>query len=58
MIYMVLIESAKVLRELVPDMVAVARLDRPGMIVTAPGDGVYDFVSRYFAPAKGIPEIP
>ena len=28
------------------------------MIVTASGDGTYDFVSRYFAPAKGIPEDP
>ena len=56
--YMALLESAKVLRELVPDMAAVARMDRPGVIVTAPGDGVYDFVSRYFAPAKGIPEDP
>jgi predicted PhzF superfamily epimerase YddE/YHI9 len=26
--------------------------------VTAPGDGAYDCVSRYFAPAKGIPEDP
>jgi predicted PhzF superfamily epimerase YddE/YHI9 len=26
--------------------------------VTAPGDNGYDFVSRYFAPAKGIPEDP
>jgi len=26
--------------------------------VTAPGEGGYDFVSRYFAPAKGIPEDP
>jgi predicted PhzF superfamily epimerase YddE/YHI9 len=26
--------------------------------VTASGDGDYDFVSRYFAPAKGIPEDP
>lgn len=56
--YMTLVESGQVLRELVPDMAAVARIDRPGVIVTAPGDGVYDFVSRYFAPAKGIPEDP
>ncbi len=28
------------------------------MIVTASGDDGYDFVSRYFAPAKGIPEDP
>jgi predicted PhzF superfamily epimerase YddE/YHI9 len=28
-----------------------------GLIVTAPGDDV-DFVSRFFAPAAGIPEDP
>jgi predicted PhzF superfamily epimerase YddE/YHI9 len=28
------------------------------LIVTAAGDEGYDFVSRYFAPAKGIPEDP
>lgn len=56
--YLVLLESAHVLRELVPDMAALARLDRPGVIVTASGEGTYDFVSRYFAPAKGIPEDP
>lgn len=28
------------------------------MIVTALSDGTYDFISRYFAPAKGIPEDP
>ncbi len=33
-------------------------MDRPGVIVTAQGDGIHDFVSRYFAPAKGIPEDP
>jgi PhzF family phenazine biosynthesis protein len=56
--YLALLESGQVLRALAPDMAALARLDRPGMIVTAPGEGVYDFVSRYFAPAKGIPEDP
>lgn len=29
-----------------------------GMIVTAPGDDGYDFVSRFFAPDKGVPEDP
>ena len=43
---------------LAPDIAALARLDRDGVIVTAAGDGAYDFVSRYFAPAKGIPEDP
>lgn len=56
--YLALLESAQVLRQLAPDMAAIARLDRTGVIVTAPGDGNYDFVSRYFAPAKGIPEDP
>jgi len=56
--YMALLESAQVVRALAPDMAALAHLDRDGVIVTAPGDGAYDFVSRYFAPAKGIPEDP
>ncbi|HTP56623.1 MAG TPA: PhzF family phenazine biosynthesis protein [Thermoplasmata archaeon] len=50
--------SAHDVRALAPEFGAVARLDRPGVIVTAPGEPPYDFVSRYFAPAKGIPEDP
>ena len=42
---------------LAPDMTAIAALDRDGVIVTAAGREV-DFVSRYFAPAAGIPEDP
>jgi PhzF family phenazine biosynthesis protein len=56
--YMALLANAQLLRELTPDMAALARMDRSGVIVTAAGDGIYDFVSRYFAPAKGIPEDP
>src|SRR6185369_11706940 len=56
--YMALLDSARTVRELAPDIAAIARLDRSGVIVTAPGDEGYDFVSRYFAPAKGIPEDP
>jgi predicted PhzF superfamily epimerase YddE/YHI9 len=56
--YMAVLGSARVVRDLAPDMGAIARLDRPGVIVTAAGDGTYDCVSRYFAPAKGIPEDP
>ncbi|HWZ61330.1 MAG TPA: PhzF family phenazine biosynthesis isomerase [Gemmatimonadaceae bacterium] len=56
--YMAVFENAQAIRDLAPDMAALARLDRPGVIVTARGDGPYDFVSRYFAPAKGIPEDP
>jgi predicted PhzF superfamily epimerase YddE/YHI9 len=56
--YMAVLENAQTVRGLVPDIPAIARMDRPGVIATAPGDGDYDFVSRYFAPAKGIPEDP
>lgn len=56
--YMVVLDRVQALRALAPDMAAIARLDRPGVIVTAPGDETYDFVSRYFAPAKGVPEDP
>ncbi|HEY1992126.1 MAG TPA: PhzF family phenazine biosynthesis protein [Gammaproteobacteria bacterium] len=56
--YLARVESLEVLRGLTPDMAAVERIDRPGIIVTAPGDGAYDFYSRYFAPGKGIPEDP
>ncbi|CAN7234109.1 PhzF family phenazine biosynthesis protein [Rhizobium leguminosarum] len=56
--YLAVLDHAKTVRDLAPDFVAIAGLDRPGIIVTAPGDDGYDFVSRYFAPAKGIPEDP
>jgi PhzF family phenazine biosynthesis protein len=56
--YLALLESADQVRRLAPDLAAVAKLDRVGVIVTAAGDAGYDFVSRYFAPAKGIPEDP
>lgn len=56
--YLALLATADDVRSLVPDLAAVARLDRTGVVVTAAGDGPYDLVSRYFAPAKGIPEDP
>jgi predicted PhzF superfamily epimerase YddE/YHI9 len=56
--YMAVLADASMVRALAPDLTAIARLDRPGVIVTAAGDGGYDCVSRYFAPAKGIPEDP
>jgi len=56
--YLALVESVKVVRSLTPDFEKVARLDRSGLIATAKGEGKYDFTSRYFAPAKGIPEDP
>ena len=50
-------DSAEQVRALVPDMAAVARLAPGGLTVTAPGVE-HDFVSRHFAPSKGIPEDP
>lgn len=55
---MAVLEDAIAVRELKPDIARIAKLDRSGVIVTAPGSDGYDFVSRYFAPAKGIPEDP
>ncbi|MDI6103668.1 PhzF family phenazine biosynthesis protein [Actinoplanes sp. NEAU-A12] len=56
--YLALLAGAGDVRSLQPDLAAIACLDRTGVVVTAAGDGTYDFVSRYFAPAKGIPEDP
>jgi predicted PhzF superfamily epimerase YddE/YHI9 len=56
--YTAVLESAHAVRQLAPDIAAIAALDRVGVSVTAPGDRAYHFVSRYFAPAKGIPEDP
>jgi PhzF family phenazine biosynthesis protein len=54
---MVVYGSEDEVRSLAPDMAAVQRLDTFAVIVTAPGNDV-DFVSRFFAPAAGIPEDP
>jgi PhzF family phenazine biosynthesis protein len=56
--YLAVLDSAQIVRGLAPDMAAIARFDCHGIIVTAPGDGNYDFVSRFFAPALGVPEDP
>jgi PhzF family phenazine biosynthesis protein len=57
--YVVELESEAVVRELAPDLSILARLPVRGVVVTAPSDrGAYDFVSRFFAPAAGVPEDP
>lgn len=58
--YMVVVESSTQVRQLSPDISALARLDigMSGVIVTATGNGDIDYVSRYFAPSVGIDEDP
>jgi PhzF family phenazine biosynthesis protein len=55
--YMVVYASEEDVRSLRPDMTLLAALDRFGVIITAPGSDA-DFVSRFFAPAQGVPEDP
>lgn len=53
------LDSEAALLDFVPDSTKIARLGMRGLIVTARADraGV-DFVSRFFAPAFGVPEDP
>jgi len=55
--YLAVYESEQDVRNLEPDFASLARLAPYGVIVTAPSTE-YDFVSRFFAPAHGIPEDP
>jgi predicted PhzF superfamily epimerase YddE/YHI9 len=55
--YLIVYGSEREVRELSPNMDALTRIDRFAFIATAPGDDC-DFVSRFFAPAKGVPEDP
>ena len=55
--YLLVYRSASEVRALAPNMEALARIDRFAFIATAPGEDC-DFVSRFFAPTKGVPEDP
>jgi PhzF family phenazine biosynthesis protein len=55
--YLVVYASEAEVLSLKPDMAALMDIDRFAVIVTAPGKDC-DFVSRFFAPAKGVPEDP
>jgi predicted PhzF superfamily epimerase YddE/YHI9 len=52
--YLAVYDSADEITALMPDFAA----DRFAVIVTAPGEGGIDFVSRFFAPAQGVDEDP
>jgi PhzF family phenazine biosynthesis protein len=56
---LVLVEDAPTVRDLAPDLARLLRAAERGIIVTAPADAAgHDFVSRFFAPAVGVPEDP
>jgi predicted PhzF superfamily epimerase YddE/YHI9 len=55
--HLTVFETEAEVRALRPDMEKLRRLDSFAVIATAPGDSA-DFVSRFFAPAVGIPEDP
>ncbi|HEY3440071.1 MAG TPA: PhzF family phenazine biosynthesis protein [Paludibaculum sp.] len=57
--YMIVYGSEAEVRALQPDMMGLLDIDRFAVIVTAPATTPdVDFVSRFFAPAKGVPEDP
>jgi PhzF family phenazine biosynthesis protein len=51
-------DSADDVRRLAPDFAKIAAIDVHAVIATAPGADGVDFVSRFFAPAQGVPEDP
>jgi len=57
--YLVEVESDAIVRGMAPDFSMLARVECRGVIVTArSADPAYDFISRFFAPAAGVPEDP
>ena len=51
-------DHASDVRNMQPDFAKIVGLGVHAVVVTAPGDDGYDFVSRFFAPAVGVPEDP
>jgi PhzF family phenazine biosynthesis protein len=57
--YLVEVASEDTVRRLAPDITLLGRLTTRGVIVTAASaSGEQEFVSRFFAPAAGVPEDP
>ena len=56
--HLVVYGSAAEVAALDPDLAALAKVDCWAAIATAPGEDGIDFVSRFFAPAQGVPEDP
>jgi predicted PhzF superfamily epimerase YddE/YHI9 len=54
--YLAILPNALQVVNFAPSLVAITRLDRAGLIISAPGNEHYDCISRYFAPQKGANE--
>jgi PhzF family phenazine biosynthesis protein len=56
--YLVELQGEEPVRAIQPNHHLLRQLPVRGVIVTAPGTGEYDFISRFFAPGSGIDEDP
>lgn len=56
--YLVELPSERDVRAVAPDQRALKELGVRGVMITARGDGLFDVVSRFFAPGSGIDEDP
>ena len=57
--YIAVYESAAEVAALAPDLDCFCRIDRRGVVATAPGDDKgADYVLRFFAPKNAVPEDP
>jgi PhzF family phenazine biosynthesis protein len=59
--FLVVVNHAEIVRNLKPDIAALAKIDLGidgGAIVTAAGENDVDYVCRFFAPSEGIDEDP
>jgi len=56
--HLIVYDSAAEVAALNPDLAALAEVDCWAAIATARGENGIDFVSRFFAPAQGVPEDP
>ncbi len=56
--YLIEVPSVEQLRDLDPDYTRLRHIGTRGVIVTSVGEGLYDFISRFFAPSVGVDEDP
>lgn len=57
--YLVEVENPEDIRTMRPDLARLSKLNNRGVMVTSVSDDPeFDFISRFFAPAVGIPEDP